>query len=73
MKLDKFVNCVCGKKKKIEWFNKVKFRTGENSFCIGITKCTRCGKVLQHYSGNMKDVQRFIDDYDNLIGNISHD
>jgi hypothetical protein len=61
--LDKFVECVCGKKKKIEWFSKEKYRTGEYSFCVGLTKCTRCGIVQQHYSGDMDDIQKFINEF----------
>jgi hypothetical protein len=61
-KLDEFVKCGCGKNKKIEWFLKDKYLAGEYSFCVGLTKCTRCRKVLQHYSGDMDDIQKFINE-----------
>lgn len=66
MELDTFVKCSCGKKKKIEWLNKEKYRSGESSFCVGITKCPRCEIVQQHYSGDLEDIQRFIKNINNL-------
>lgn len=60
MGLDKFVKCICGKKKKINWIDKADFKKGKVSFCVGITECSKCQIVQQHYSGNMEDIQRFI-------------
>lgn len=66
MLLDKFVKCNCGKKKKITWVSKDKYARGEVTFCAGITKCSRCGIVQQHYAGNIEDIQKFINEFNGL-------
>jgi hypothetical protein len=66
MELDKFVNCECGKKKKIKWLNKKEYHTGEYTFCVGKTKCSRCGMQQQHYSGDMNDIQKFINELNEI-------
>lgn len=60
MKLDKFVLCECGKKKKIEWINKANFNNGMNTFCVGVTSCLRCKINQEHYAGNVDDIQGFV-------------
>lgn len=60
MELDKFVKCSCGKKKKINWIHEADFKKGKVSFCVGLTLCQKCLKEQQHYSGNIEDIQRFI-------------
>lgn len=66
MNLDKFVTCICGKKKKISWQGKEQYKHGSTTFCAGITKCSKCGIVQQHYSGNLEDIQRFIKEFNML-------
>lgn len=62
MQLDKFIKCSCGKKKKINWIDKLEFTRGETTFCIGITECPKCKMVQQHYCGNYIDIQNFINE-----------
>lgn len=60
MELDKFIKCECGKNKKINWIDKVGFNKGDTTFCVGVSECKKCSKKQQHYSGNIEDIQRFI-------------
>ncbi|MBU2871371.1 hypothetical protein [Colwellia sp. E2M01] len=60
MKLDKFLKCNCGKKKKINWIDKADFRARKTTFCVGVSECPKCQMQQQHYSGNMEDIQRFL-------------
>ena len=60
MELDKFIKCKCGKKKKVTWIGKAEFKRGDTTFCVGLTKCSKCLVKQQHYSGNMSDIAEFI-------------
>ncbi|MBL4568739.1 MAG: hypothetical protein JKY69_03490 [Flavobacteriaceae bacterium] len=60
MQLDKFVKCSCGKKKKIFWIDKLDYKRGDVTFCVGISECQRCFIQQEHYSGNVEDIQRFL-------------
>ena len=39
---------------------KMYFRKGKVTFCIGITKCRKCKIRKEHYSGDLDDIQAFI-------------
>ena len=60
MTLDKFIKCECGKKKKVAWIGKTEFKRGDTTFCVGLSKCSRCSIKQQHYSGNIEDIAAFI-------------
>ena len=60
MELDKFIKCSCGKKKKINWIDKADYKKGNVTFCVGVSKCRKCFIQQQHYSGNIEDIQRFL-------------
>ena len=60
MKFDKFIRCNCGKNKKISWIGKADFNKGKVTFCIGISLCKKCELRQEHYSGDIEDIQAFI-------------
>jgi hypothetical protein len=61
MELDRYIRCNCGKNMKVSWIGKAEFRKGKVTFCIGITKCRKCKIRKEHYSGDLDDIQAFID------------
>ena len=65
MELDKFIKCSCGKKKKINWIDKADYKKGKVTFCVGVSKCQKCFIQQQHYSGNIEDIQRFLNYVEN--------
>jgi hypothetical protein len=60
MKIEKFLICECGKKKRIHWTNLAEFRRGEDSFCAGASKCKKCNILQSHYVGNIVAIRKFI-------------
>jgi hypothetical protein len=60
MKIDKYLICECGKKKRIHWNNLAEFKRGEYSFCVGASQCSKCGILQTHYSGNAKDIMEYV-------------
>jgi hypothetical protein len=60
-KPDRYLLCKCGKKKMIHWVDKWRFLKGHSSFIVGVSQCSCCNVIQEHYSGNMIDIQEFID------------
>jgi predicted secreted protein len=60
MKIDKYIICECGKRKRIHWNNLAEFKRGEISFCVGASKCKKCGVLETHCSGNEQDIMEFL-------------
>jgi len=58
--LDKYIDCQCGKKKKINWKDKAEFKRGIYTFCLGLSECNKCGIHQQHYAGNIDDISSFL-------------
>jgi hypothetical protein len=64
MKIDKYIICSCGKKKRIHWTGLAEFKRGEVSFCIGASGCTKCLVVQSHYVGNADDIFKFVSEFE---------
>ncbi len=68
MKVDKYIICDCGKKKRIHWEGKAEFQRGELPICVGASECKSCGIVQEHYLGTEQAIKDFVDIMDNMNG-----
>ncbi len=66
MKVDKYIICECGKKKRIHWQGKAEFLRGELPLCVGISQCKRCEVTQEHYLGSSEAIQDFVGIMDDM-------
>lgn len=68
MKIDKYIACDCGKKKRIHWTGKAEFLRGEFPLCVGVSQCKKCGVTQEHHLGTAEAIEDFVDVMNNMNG-----